>query len=380
MKNTSQQNIELIQKIQSIIQKQNNWIGFDAFMNAALYTPGLGYYANDLPKIGKMPSQNQNDAGSDFVTAPEISPIFGELIAAQIAQMLEISRTHEIWEFGAGTGALAHQILSALHVRGVRLARYVIVDVSATLQGRQRERLAQWGNVVQWVQELPNEINGVLIGNEVLDAMPVRLIERVAGQWYERGVSVHSQSPQENCPPFQWTSQPTALRPPYEIEGTHDYLTELHPQAEAFIASLAQRVQRGAALFIDYGFEESVYYHPQRSMGTLLCHRQHRVDGDPLSDIGFKDITAHINFTGIALAAQNAGWNIAGYTTQAHFLINCGLAQTLDKIENPFERAAAARLIQEHEMGELFKVIACTKNCENIPLLGFSRGDRTHRL
>lgn len=380
IKNIPASNNELISHIQNLIQKNNGWIGFDTFMNAALYTPGLGYYANDLPKIGKMPSQNPHDMGSDFVTAPEISPVFGELIAAQIAQMLQATQTREIWEFGAGTGALAEQVLRSLTAQGVSWDRYVIVDVSSALQSRQRQRLAAWGERVQWAHTLPPAICGVILGNEVLDAMPVRLIERVRGQWFERGVGLASAGEAPQHPRFQWQSQPSDLRTPCPIEGEHDYLTELHPQAESFIATLAQHLQRGAALFIDYGFEESVYYHPQRSMGTLLCHRQHRVDGDPLSDVGFKDITAHINFTGIALAAQNAGLDILGYTSQAHFLINCGLEKSLDAIPNPLDRAAAARLMHEHEMGELFKVIALGKNAPAIDWLGFSRGDRCYRL
>lgn len=370
----------LVQKI----QQSGGWLGFDQFMHHALYAPGLGYYANDLQKIGLMPSQHAADVGSDFVTAPEMSPAFAQLIATQIQQMLHATQTRQIWEFGAGTGALAEGILSSLRERGVELDRYVIVDVSGALQQRQRQRLAAWGGVVQWASQLPETIEGVLLGNEVLDAMPVQLIERVNGQWYERGVGLGAAHEGSGHVPFAWQNRPTPLRPPCIIETfegqQHDYLTELHPQAEAFIATLAQHVRRGAALWIDYGFEQASYYHPQRTSGTLVCHRQHRVDADPLRDVGLKDITAHINFTGIALAAQNAGWDILGYTTQGHFLANCGLAQLLENIPNPLERAAAVRLFHEHEMGELFKVIALGKNAPVIDWLGFSRGDRTHRL
>jgi len=168
------------------------------------------------------------------------------------------------------------------------------------------------------------------------------------------------------------------LRPPVEIEGSYDYLTEIHPQAEAFMRTLAERLQRGAAFFLDYGFPEAEYYHPQRHMGTVMCHRGHRADADPLVEVGLKDITAHVNFTGIALAAQEAGLSVLGYGSQARFLLNCGLAQMMEQAELP-ARAQAHKLIMEHEMGELFKVLALGKG-EPWEPLGFARGDRSHRL
>ena len=178
--------------------------------------------------------------------------------------------------------------------------------------------------------------------------------------------------------PWAWSDRPTDLRPPLEIEGTHDYLCEIHPQAEAFVRTLAQRLQRGAVFLLDYGFPEREYYHPQRHMGTLMCHQGHRSDPDPLADVGAKDITAHVNFTGIAVAAQEAGLEVLGYTSQARFLINGGMVELLADASLP-ERAMAQKLLTEHEMGELFKVIALGAGPAWEPL-GFAQGDRTHTL
>ena len=231
--------------IAQAIDRAGGWIGFDRFMELALYTPGLGYYANERPKFGTLPQ-----SGSDFVTAPEMTPLFGQ---------------------------------------------------TGSLRARQQALLTAHEGKVHWVDALPDTFAGVIVGNEVLDAMPVKLLARhggaLDGVWHERGVAV-----QEGV--FAWADRPTALRPPVEIEGPHDYLTEIHPQAEAFIRTLGDRLVRGAAFFMDYGFGESEYYHPQRHMGTVMCHRAHQSDPNPLVDVGLKDITVHVNFTGVALAAQ----------------------------------------------------------------------------
>ncbi|WP_159911736.1 class I SAM-dependent methyltransferase [Pantoea sp. 18069] len=356
----------LSQQIRARIEAAGGWVGFDAFMALALYSPGLGYYANERPKFGSMP-----ESGSDFVTAPEISPAFGRLLAAQVSEALERTDTREVWEFGAGTGALAEQLLGTL---GDQVQRYTIVDLSGSLRARQQQRLAPFAAKLHWADALPDAMQGVVVGNEVLDAMPVQLLMRKKGQWFERGVVWDGAAGG-----FAWEDRPTALRPPLEIEGPQDYLTEIHAQGEAFVRTLAERLTRGAAFLIDYGFGEDEYYHPQRHMGTLVCHRAHRVDDNPLADLGLKDITAHVNFTGIAVAAQEAGMDVLGYTTQAHFLINCGLLQQLEQMpQGP--RAMAAKLMMEHEMGELFKVIGLSRGVAPWPALGFVQGDRTHRL
>ena len=352
-------------EIAKAIKAAGGWLGFDAFMALALYTPGLGYYASDLAKFGLMPA-----SGSDFVTAPELSPHFGRTLARQAAEALTRSGTAEIWEFGAGSGALARQLLDALEPR---VERYTIVDLSGSLQARQRDRLQAHAGKVRWVSELPAQMRGVVLGNEVLDAMPVQLLARLDGAWYERGVVVH-----KGC--FSYADRPTDLRPPLDISGANGYVTEIHTQAEGFVRTLADRLEAGAIFLLDYGFPEHEYYHPQRGMGTVMCHRAHRLDADALAEVGEKDITAHVNFTGIALAGQEAGLQVLGYTSQGRFLLNCGL---LDDLENAglAERAMAQKLVNEHEMGELFKVIAF--GAKDTPVwepMGFLAGDRTHAL
>jgi SAM-dependent MidA family methyltransferase len=354
------------------LAQQGGWLPFDRFMAIALYAPGLGYYARGDRQFGTLPS-----SGSDFVTAPELSPLFGRALARQVAQALSASDSSEVWEFGAGSGALASQVIDAL---GSALSRYTIVDISGALRQRQRERLAAHGDRVRWVDALPEAMNGVVIGNEVLDAMPVQLVHFDGECWFERGVAANS-SPSTGR--WVWFDRLTDLRPPVDglafVPGT---VTEIHPQAEAFIATLGDRLQRGAAFFIDYGFPAGEYYHPQRTGGTLMCHRAHRADDDPLVDVGRKDITAHVNFTGIALAAQSAGFNVLGYTSQAHFLINCGLLELLVGADVP-TTANSQKLLTEHEMGELFKVIGFARGCDadfTTAPIGFARGDRTHTL
>ncbi len=352
------------------MQRAGGWLPFDRFMALALYAPGMGYYANASRKFGHLPS-----SGSDFVTAPELTPLFGQALAVQIAEALDKTRTDELWEFGAGSGALALQLLDALDALGSRVRRYRIVDLSGTLRERQQATLAKFGERVEWLSELPESMRGVVIGNEVLDAMPVQLLVRTGGQWFERGV-VAGQAPAI----WAWEDRPTDLRPPVEIEGEHDYLTEIHPQAEAFVATLADRLVQGAAFFIDYGFPESEYYHPQRHMGTVMCHQGHKADSDPLAAVGQKDITAHVDFTGIALAAQDAGMPVLGYAGQGRFLLNCGLPAMADAA-TVAQRALTGYLINEHEMGELFKVIALgAAGTEPWEPLGFAEGDRSHTL
>ncbi len=283
------------------IEGNGGWLPFDRFMALALYAPGLGYYSRGSRQFGTMPS-----SGSDFVTAPELSPLFGRALAVQVRQALAACDSTEVWEFGAGSGALALQLIEAL---GDAVQRYTIVDLSGSLRARQQERLAPFGDRVRWIDALPERIDGVIVGNEVLDAMPVQLIHFDGRDWFERGVVAGPAG-------FAWADRPTDLRPPVDAEFVPDTTTELHAQAEAFIRTLADRLGRGAAFFIDYGFPEHEYYLPQRTGGTLMCHRGHRADMDPLVDVGEKDITAHVDFTGIAVAAQDAGLEVIGYTSQ----------------------------------------------------------------
>ena len=366
----NKKNIYVFEALHSLIKSEiagsGGWLPFDAFMQAALYTPGLGYYSGGLQKFGQMPQ-----SGSDFVTAPELSPLFGHCLASQVAQVLESTGTAHVYEFGAGSGKLALQLCEHLAHISCRLEQYFIIEISSELRARQQENLQAFAGQITWLDALPEQMQGVVIGNEVLDAMPVKLLHRVQSIWHERGV-VTSESG------FKWQNRPTAQRPPLEIAGHHDYLTEIHPQPEAFLRTLAQHLTLGAAFFIDYGFPQAEYYHPQRHMGTLMCHYLHQADADPLEKIGLKDITAHVNFTGAALAAQEAGLDVLGYATQGRFLLNCGL---LLKAEDAtlISRGQIAKLINEHEMGELFKVLALGKGLD-LELIGFASGDRSHTL
>jgi SAM-dependent MidA family methyltransferase len=388
----------LVARIASRIAEAGGWMPFDDFMTEALYAPGLGYYSGGRRIFGFGP-----EGGSDFVTAPELSPFFGRALAVQVREALAASQTGRVYEFGAGTGALAEQLLEALdaddadddgmlHVP----VDYTIVELSAHLRERQQARLARFAPRVQWLDAWPDAIEGVVVGNEVLDAMPVKLLHRSDGRWHERGI-VDLQDPASAAravdpandgshrfafadldAPFSLegeTQAAAALMDGFFIDGS---VTEIHTIAESFIASLADRLRRGVAILVDYGFPEHEYYHPQRLGGTLMCHQAHQADGDPLAAIGDKDITAHVNFSGIALAAQEAGLTVLGYTSQARFLINCGLVDLL-AAASVGERANAQKLVNEHEMGELFKVIALSRGCELDPI-GFHAGDRSHML
>ena len=365
----------MLARVHKAILAAQGWLPFDQFMALALYEPGLGYYANQQPKFGTMPQ-----SGSDFVTAPELSPLFGAALAQQVAEALQATGTDEVWEFGAGSGALAHQLLQALQQLGCPVKRYNIMDLSSTLKARQQTKLAEFGDQVQWLSHWPETMQGVVVGNEVLDAMPVKLLHRIQGVWHERGVVMADLT--VNPDGLAWEDRPTALRPPIEPVGEHDYLTEIQPQGEAFVASLAERLlsspKGGAAFFLDYGFPESEFFHPERHMGTVMCHQAHKADANPLAAVGLKDTTAHVNFTGIALAGQDAGLNVLGYTSQARFLLNLGLAERM--AASPLaERAQAMKLISEHEMGELFKVVGFATH-DHWQAQGFVAGDRSHRL
>jgi SAM-dependent MidA family methyltransferase len=370
-------------RIAAAIAQAGGWLPFDRYMAIALYEPGLGYYANASRKFGDLP-----ESGSDFITAPELSPLFGQALARQVAQALAASGTTEVFEFGAGSGALADSVIRALDALGQPLTRYTIIDLSSTLRERQAERLAALGERVQWAQQWPEAMRGVVLGNEVLDAMPVQLLVKPGEgpEWQERGVVLAA----DGSLAFEDRDSPWTL--PYDPPpGRHllpGMLTEIHPQAEAFIRSLAAHLQCGAAFFVDYGFPEAEYYHPQRHQGTLMCHRAHQADSNPLQDPGEKDITAHVNFTGIALAGQDAGLQVIGYTSQGRFLINCGIGELLDTASAAMttepvllrERSRVQMMLNEHEMGELFKVIGFATEGLDLAPIGFLQGDRMHRL
>ncbi|CAN5542001.1 SAM-dependent methyltransferase [soil metagenome] len=374
---------ELAQLLRSRIRDGGGWMRFDDFMRASLYEPGLGYYTGPSRIFGR-----QAGDGSDFVTAPELSPLFGHALARQVAQVLAESAPH-VMEFGAGSGRLAADLLLAL---GDACADYAIVELSANLRETQQATVLraapQHAHKLRWLDALPGRFEGCVIGNEVLDAIPVRLIERGAGGWLERGV-VNVDAALESGLRFAFATVPASPslraaiheRIPEADSLPVGYLTELAEEAPAMVATLAEVIVKGAAIFVDYGFPQAEYFHPQRNGGTLMCHRGHLADTDPLVHVGAKDITAHVDFTSIALAGQDAGFDVAGYTSQGRFLLNCGIASVMESAEWK-TRIAAQPLIVEHEMGELFKAIAFTKGIHPMtaPLIGFLAGDRTHTL
>jgi SAM-dependent MidA family methyltransferase len=346
-------------------------IGFDRFMELALYAPGLGYYAAGARKFGT------GDAGGDFVTAPEISPLFARALATQVAQVLRLTAPHVV-EFGAGTGRLACDLLAALDAQGIDVQRYDIVELSPDLRQRQRETIADAR--VRWLDAPPAGMSGAIIANEVLDVMPVRLFVRGEGDVEERAVVLREGSVAFASRPAD--SQLAAALAGIEAEVGRlpaGYGSELGLVARGWMRSAGRWLERGALLAIDYGFPRREYYHPQRIMGTLMCHYRHHAHADPLWLPGLNDITAHIDFSAMAQAAHEGGLDVLGYTSQAHFLINCGLLELLQQDRTPQSANAAHRLISEAEMGELVKVLAVGRGIE-APLTGFARGDRTRTL
>ncbi len=388
----------LLAQLRAALHAGGGWLPFDAYMQQALYAPGLGYYTGHAGQFGDFA------ASSDFITAPEMSPLFGQTLAAQIAQIMDAAGVRQVVEFGAGSGALAAQLLAELARLDALPEHYAIVEVSGALHHRQidtlRQQVPTLAQRVQWWRELPPSFDAVVIGNEVLDAMPVKLLVRQPGGWAERGVA-------QDGDDLVFADRPSALTPPQPEADALPVgsVTEIHPHALGFIRTIAARLRRGAALFIDYGFPQHEYYHPQRHMGTLRAHYRHRALDDVLLWPGLADITAHIDFSAVALTAQDAGLDVLGYTSQANFLMNCGLldhlAQDIARGPEPQPPASSAavcsplaqtgsshylrqsaavnKLLGESEMGELFKVIALGRGVTE-PLLGFARGDRTHTL
>lgn len=368
---------QLVELIQQKITDAGGWIDFAEFMHAALYTPGLGYYSAGNKKFG---------LGGDFITAPEISSLFGQTLANQFAQVMQATQGH-VLELGAGTGKLAADVLQALTQLDCLPDQYYILEVSDHLRQVQLEYLKQHlpDNLVQrivWLNKLPDEFSGVIIGNEVLDAIPVHLIHTDNQQIYDRGVITTAQG-------FDWLDKP--LTEPHLLDAVKNlhlpdgYLTELCPAANGLIRSLAQILESGAVFMIDYGFAAREYYHPQRNQGTLMCHYQQLAHTDPLVYVGLQDITAHVDFTAIAETGVDSGLHLAGFCTQAQFLMNCGVLDVMSQV-SPHDMAryaplaaAAQKLLSPAEMGDLFKVIAFTKNIEE-PLLGFASGEKSHTL
>jgi SAM-dependent MidA family methyltransferase len=383
---------ELTAQIRAAIAAAGGWLPFDRYMELALYTPGLGYYSGGARKFGR-----RAEDGSDFVTAPELSPLFARTLARALAQALDASGTRQVMEFGAGTGRLAAGLLAAFEARGTPLDRYAIVDLSGELRERQRETIEALGGPlaarVHWLDALPDAFEGVIIGNEVLDAMPIQLYARTGGVWHARGVglgeadALRFEARALNAASVSLSKEDAALLAQLdaEIDPEVDYVAEVHPAGAAFTRTVCTMLARGAAFFIDYGFPRGEYYHPQRTEGTLMCHYRHHAHGDPFLYPGLQDITAHVEFTRIAEVGVETGADLLGYTSQARFLMNAGITEVLSEID-PADAAhflpaanAVQKLLSEAEMGELFKVIAFSRGIDGT-LDAFARGDRTHTL
>ncbi|MFZ5523603.1 MAG: class I SAM-dependent methyltransferase [Pseudomonadota bacterium] len=380
----TQHSERLAEFIRRDIAAHGGWISFARYMELALYAPRLGYYTAGAHKFG---------AAGDFITAPELSPLFGRTLARQVAEIMAHSSPH-ILELGAGSGKLAADMLAELEKLGCLPDSYSTLEISADLRARQqaliREHLPHLLDRVRWLDALPERFSGAIIANEVLDALPVHLVHWRDSAITERGVAVRDNN-------FIWQertiSDAALLHAAQQITVPDDYVSEICLSARGLINSFAQRLDRGALLFIDYGFGAREFYHPQRSSGTLMCHYRHHAHDDPFFLPGLQDITAHVNFTGIAECGIDAGLELIGYTSQAFFLINCGITDLLKNTSPENLRdylplsAQLQKLTSPAEMGELFKVIALGKNLvlssvEGManPLCGFARGDLTRSL
>jgi SAM-dependent MidA family methyltransferase len=361
--------------IRGEIAASGGWISFARYMELALYAPGLGYYSAGARKLGKA---------GDFVTAPEISPLYGQTLARQVKQVLEAG-FDEVLEVGAGSGALAATLLEELERSGRVPRNYLILELSADLRERSRDTLAarvpHLLERVAWLNRLPPVFSGVVLGNEVLDAMPAHVVRVQGAKVEEGGVGVRNDR-------LDWSWRLASGGPLDAARALglpEGFRTEVQQAAQGFIRSLAGVLEKGVAFFVDYGFPQKEYYHPQRRDGTLMCHYRHHAHADPFFLPGLQDITSHVDFSAIAGAAREGGLEVAGYTSQAQFLVNCGITEVMSR--TPAEDGAkflplanqANRLMSPAEMGELFKVIALARGFPK-PLAGFGEGDRRGAL
>ncbi len=362
--------------IESEIEQAGGWIPFVRYMELSLYAPGLGYYAGGSTKLG---------AQGDFVTAPESGVLFARTLARQVAPLLD--EGGEMLEFGAGSGALAAALLAELKRLGIEPAVYLILEPSSELAERQRRRLASTGVAarVKWIARLPQRFRGVMIANEVVDAMPVHALAWTSAGVFERGVGLSEGVLAWSDRPARGAALAAAKAIAIEPPPSGRYESEINLYGRAWMRALARSLEAGALLVIDYGFPAREYYHPQRSMGTLMCHYRHYAHGDPFFHPGLQDITAHVDFSALAHAATDSGFELLGYATQASFLVNCGMTDVLSETDpEDIARyaplaAEANRLVSPAEMGELFKVLAVGRGVA-APLIGFTQGDRSRTL
>lgn len=361
------------------VSAAGGWLSFARFMEQLLYAPGLGYYAAGARKFG---------AAGDFVTAPEMTGLFGKALARQVAQVMAAS-SPMVLEVGAGSGRLAADLLLALEGAEALPERYFILDLSADLRQRQHETIAAAAprllSRVEWLDCLPENFSGVVVANELLDAMPAHVVAWREDGIFERGVVVDEPGG------FRWSERPAdgALLAAAEEIGEQCSLppgfeSEISLAARAWAAEWGHRLDKGALLLIDYGFPRREFYHQQRGRGTLMCHYRHHAHPDPFYLPGLQDVTVHVDFTAIIAAAHASGLELLGYTSQGQFLLNCAILDYLAAIPQAtpdYIRAAGAvgKLLMPHEMGELFKVIAIGRGLDE-SLLGFANGDQSRRL
>jgi SAM-dependent MidA family methyltransferase len=372
----AQRSAQLAELIRRDIDAAGGAVDFSRFMNALLYTPQLGYYSGAQRKFG---------AAGDFVTAPELGELFGRCVAHQCADVLRALAPADLLEVGAGSGALAATMLTELERRGALPERYRILELSAALRARQREtlerRTPQLLARVEWLDTLPPSFRGIIVGNEILDAMPVERFRITAAGVRQLQVTCDNGA-------FRWherDADPTVRRRIEPLQLGAGYESEVGLQAEAWMRSIATTLEAGVLLLFDYGFPRAEFYHPDRGGGTLMCHYRHRAHTDPLILPGLQDVTAHVDFSAVAAAGIDAGLALLGYGSQAMFLLGAGLAQFMGE-SDPGDVARHARLAHEvnrltspAEMGELFKVIALGRGAD-IRLSGFAMQDRRHRL
>jgi SAM-dependent MidA family methyltransferase len=366
----------LAELIRTQVRAAGGWLSFERFMELALYAPGLGYYSAGAVKLGP---------GGDFVTAPQMSELFSRCVARSCAEVLR--RTGgEILELGAGTGVMAGGVLRELAGLGVLPERYAILEVSADLAARQREHLAELPaplrDRVVWLEQLPADpFAGVILANEVADALPCRRFICGEGSVRELGVSLSGAGEfQERAA----QADPALARACAAVFAAlaaplpDGYVSELSLNIGPWIASLAHCLSRGALLLFDYGLPQRHYYHPQRLSGTQRCHFRQRVHDDPYVNVGVQDITAWVDFTRVAQAGVAAGLSVAGFATQAAYLLATGLEELVSAAADDLERARlsgeARRLIMPEEMGEAFKAMALTRELD-APLAGFALQD-----
>jgi SAM-dependent MidA family methyltransferase len=360
------------------IDAGGGFIAFERYMQIALYAPGLGYYVAGTRKFGP---------GGDFVTAPELTPLFGATLTTDLAAVLRATTERRIVEFGAGSGKLAADVLEALAQAGVPPSRYSIVEPSPELRERQRATLARLAPApsarVEWLAEPPPSIGGAVVLNEVLDALPPHLIARRDGRWLERGVTRRGHT-------LAWAERPLGSERLRALAAARfpaagDYESEINLAAETLIEDIGRRVAAGALIVVDYGFPRAEYYHPQRRHGTLMGHLRHRAHADPFLWPGLSDLTAHVDFTAVAEAGERAGLTVAGFASQASYLLSAGVLDRLQAVGRPEsvaylrEASAVQTLTSPAEMGELFKVLALARNCD-IDWRGFALADMTQRL